>query len=112
MRWRVLLLAVVLVLAGCAAGPTPIPDPKPVQITLANGSAQPNGERVELTQGQHLVLTITSDRADKIHVHGYDLEIPVAAGETVTKDIVVDQVGRFEVESHDPVLTILQLIVS
>ena len=44
-------------------------------------------------------------------MHGFDLEIPVSSGETVTKDIVMDKVGRFEVESHSPVLTLLVLQV-
>jgi len=81
-------------------------------ITLAKGKADPNGERVSLDKGTTLVLTITSDHADEVHVHGYDIEIPVASGETVTKKILLDQVGRFEVESHEPQLTILQLTVS
>jgi hypothetical protein len=83
-----------------------------VHITLADGKADPSGERVEAAKGTTLVLTIDSDRDDEIHVHGYDIEIPVTAGKTVTKEIVLDQVGRFEVESHEPALTILQLIVS
>ena len=62
-------------------------------------------------RNQHLLLTVTSDRDDQVHVHGFDLEIPVSSGETVTKDIVMDKVGRFEVESHSPVLTLLVLQV-
>jgi hypothetical protein len=83
-----------------------------VHIRLADGKADPSGERVEAKKGNTLVLTIDSDRDDEIHVHGYDIEIPVTAGKTVTKEIVLDQIGRFEVESHEPALTILQLIVS
>lgn len=83
-----------------------------ITITLANGKADPNGERVSMDKGTTLVLTITSDHADEVHVHGYDIEIPVTKGATVTKEIVLDQVGRFEVESHEPAFTILQLTVS
>lgn len=88
---------------------------KPLQeiaITLAKGKADPNGERVSLAKGTTLVLTITADHADEVHVHGYDIEIPVKSGATVTREILLDQVGRFEVESHEPQLTILQLTVS
>ena len=111
-RLAALLLAVLLV-TGCAVagGQNPVPEPRQVSIKLAGGKAEPSGERLELSRGQTLVLTITSDHADAIHVHGYDLEIPVAAGATVTKEVVLDKVGRFEVESHDPVFTILQLTV-
>jgi hypothetical protein len=30
----------------------------------------------------------------------------------VKKEITLDQVGRFEIESHEPALTIVQLVVS
>ncbi|MCA0295009.1 MAG: cupredoxin domain-containing protein [Actinobacteria bacterium] len=83
-----------------------------VEITLADGKADPNGQRLELAKGTTLILQVTADHADEVHVHGYDIEIEVAAGKTVTKEIVLDQVGRFEVESHEPPLTILQLVVS
>ena len=65
-----------------------------------------------MAKGTILRLEITSDHDDEVHVHGYDIEIPVKAGATVTKDITLDQVGRFEIESHEPALTIVQLVVS
>lgn len=96
--------------SAASAVPTE-PAPKAVEVTLADGKAEPNGQRVELVRGQHLVLTITSDRDDEVHVHGFDLEIPVRSGASVTRDILMDRVGRFEVESHEPVLTLLVLTV-
>lgn len=103
---------VLLLLTGCAGGvPGAVPPPAEVSITLADGRAEPNGQRVDLVRGQHLVLKISSDREDQVHVHGFDTEIPVRPGGTVTADIVMDRVGRFEVESHDPVLTLLVLQV-
>lgn len=111
MRRLVGLVLGLVLLTGCAVGVTATlpPPPARVTITLADGKAEPNGERIELVRGQELVLTITSDRDDQVHVHGFDLEIPVTAGQTVTKEIVMDRVGRFEVESHEPVLTLLVL---
>ncbi len=135
-------LATVLLLAGCTAAPaapsasvtptvsvatpvasatpspsvTPVPSPSAtvqlVEITLNGGRAAPNGDRLTLAKGTVLRLQITADHADEVHVHGYDVEIAVKAGGTVKKDITLDQVGRFEIESHEPALTILQLVVS
>lgn len=82
-----------------------------LEITLAKGSAEPNGERRDVAVGTTVVITVTSDRDDEVHVHGYDLEIPVKAGETVTKKFVADQSGSFEIESHEPELLIVQLQV-
>ncbi|MEN0069657.1 MAG: hypothetical protein AAGC63_01485 [Propionicimonas sp.] len=66
---------------------------------------------MEVGKGDTVEFVITSDRDDEIHVHGVDLEIPVAAGETVTEQVVMEATGRFEVESHHPELLIVQLIV-
>ncbi|HQZ00569.1 MAG TPA: hypothetical protein PKV13_11715 [Propionicimonas sp.] len=112
-RLLVACLAAVLLYGCTTATPTSSAPPSPMQvkITLADGKADPIAETVELVKGQHLVLTVTSDRADQIHVHGFDIEFDVSPGETVTKDIVVDKVGRFEVESHEPVFTLLELQV-
>jgi hypothetical protein len=136
MRRSLAALALGLLLAGCTAAPgaptsgvgspaaspaassadTGLPQPsmtmQVVEISLKDGKVTPNGERLALTRYTILRLRITSDRDDEVHVHGYDVEIPVKAGASVTKDITLDQVGRFEIESHTPALTILQLVVS
>ena len=104
--------------ASAASSPaeTPVPMPhatiKVINISLKNGKATPNGDRLPLAQNTILRLAITSDHDDEVHVHGYDVEIAVKAGATVTKDITLQQLGRFEIESHVPPLTILQLVVS
>lgn len=135
-------LAAALLLAGCTAAPTaptastapassagssaaspsaglsetPAPAPSAntqvVGVSLKDGRATPNGDRLTVAKGTILRLEITSDHDDEVHVHGYDIEIRVSAGATVTKDITLDQVGRFEIESHEPALTIVQLVVS
>jgi len=100
------------------ASPSPSPEPTEaseavtrVEVTLADGKAEPNGEKVELARGDTVEFVVTSDRDDLLHVHGVDVEIPVGAGETVTKRIELAQTGRFEVESHHPELLIVQLVV-
>ncbi len=112
MRTLICWLAAALLLSGCGkSGTGSVPPPVEVRITLAGGRAEPNGRRVDLVRGQHLVLTVTSDRADQVHVHGFDAEIEVEPGVTTSAEIVMDKVGRFEVESHDPVFTLLVLQV-
>ena len=92
--------------------PTPSANVQVVEVSLKAGKATPNGDRLTVDKGTILRLEITSDHDDEVHVHGYDVEIPVTAGTTVKKEITLDQVGRFEIESHEPALTIVQLVVS
>ena len=98
-----------------AASPTAsagTPDPTPsadavdrvvVDITIADGSVTPSGEKVDVAVGQEVELNVTSDVDDEIHAHtddtdGYELE--VKAGVPATGRFTVASAGSFEVESH------------
>ncbi len=106
-----LVAASLLILTGCGTSSTQTTTAAPVSIdiTLQDGAADPVGERVDLSVGQQFTMNITSDRDDEIHVHGFDTTIDVTAGQPVSRTLTVEQVGTFEVESHDPVITIVIL---
>lgn len=113
-RRRLLLAAVVLAATGGCFQPSSSPPSAPVTVAirLTDGAASPSGEKVSVAQGQQVTLTITSDRRDEIHVHGYDVEIPVQPGKHVERSFTADQTGSFEVESHEPEFLIVVLNVS
>ena len=72
-----------------------------VGVTIAAGKVAPDPSRkVEVATGDHVHLSVTSDHADEVHVHGYDIEKEVSAGGTVTIDFTADIPGQFEVEVH------------
>jgi hypothetical protein len=132
-----LLLAATLALTACAgddtADATPTTSPSPaavetaapaepepvvtpddaqiVSITVADGQASGDTGRVEVAQGTTVRLTITSDAADEVHVHGFDLTAAVSPGQSTQLEFVADRPGIFEVELHDTrqVLTRLQI---
>ena len=52
---------------------------------------------------------MSSDVDDEVHVHGYDIEREVSAGQSVTIEFTADQTGVFEVETHESDLLLLQL---
>lgn len=130
-----LLVSAAVALSGCSTAPSaterpPTPSsavgpatgaanaspssesPTLISITLAKGKVSPNGTRVNVSRGDRVTLTITSDRDDSVHVHGYDLDLPVTAGTTATESFIAAQTGRFEIESHHPSLVIVILQVS
>lgn len=82
-----------------------------IEVTLAGGKVTPNGEKIEAKVGDVITFVITSDHDDEVHIHGIDVEIPVQAGKTVTKQVTLDQAGSFEVESHEPAKVIVVLNV-
>lgn len=98
------------------AGPRPTgsrtPDPgRTVTLTISGKTVSPPPSRIELKKGERLTLRVTGDRADTLHVHGYDRELPLSPGTTATLTLVADRTGLFEVETHGSGLLLTQLVV-
>ncbi|WP_156721667.1 cupredoxin domain-containing protein [Streptomyces apocyni] len=87
------------------------PADQTVKIALADGKVSPAPGRVDVKKGQRVRLKVTSDRDDTLHVHGYDRQAPLRAGETTTLTFTADRTGLFEVETHDAKLVLTQLAV-
>ena len=139
MRPRMLAVAVIAaaIVAGCGDTQDPtVPDspPETPVVTTTPRPSQPSsvttaeaaGERIEITvsggqvqgpgsvavdAGTEVELLVTSDVADHIHVHGYDLLQDVAAGETVSLSFTADLPGTWEVELEDSGTHLLELQV-
>jgi hypothetical protein len=56
-------------------------------------------------------LVVTSDVADEIHVHGYELEKALTPGDPATLEFMADQSGLFEVELHETGKMLTSLVV-
>ena len=85
----------------------------PVQVDVVVVGGEPQGgivrESVDLDSA--VVLTVTSDVADEVHVHGYDLMADVAPGAPATIRFTADAPGRFEIELEDTGVQIAELEV-
>jgi hypothetical protein len=83
-------------------GPPAPADAVTLDITIKAGQVSPNGTKVDVTKGETVVLNVTSDADDEVHVHtagdGYELE--VKAGVPARGQVVAADTGSFEVESH------------
>ncbi|MGW6614594.1 hypothetical protein ACWGA0_14185 [Streptomyces erythrochromogenes] len=82
-----------------------------VTITVRDGKVSPAPARTELRRGERVALRVTSDRADTLHVHGYDKELALPAGQEATLVLTADRTGLFEVETHESSLVLTQLLV-
>lgn len=95
--------------------PTPTPSSSPevvvIAVAVAGRKVTPAPGRVPVPLGRQVELRVTSDIADEIHVHGYELEEQVKAGGTTFFYFTADQAGLFEVETHEHSLVLLQLLV-
>lgn len=81
-------------------------------MTVAAGNVTSGGGRQEANLGDTVTIRVTSDVADSIHLHGYDVEVEVPAGDTA--ELVFDATipGVFEAELEDAGVPLLKLEIS
>ncbi len=93
------------------ASTTTAPAGKVITVVVAGGKVVGGFRREKVKQGEPVVLRVTSDTADEVHVHGYDKKVDVAAGGTAEISFTPDIPGVFEVELEERKLTLLELEV-
>ena len=76
--------------------PTPTATPKPKPALLQPGKVT----ELEFKEGQTVRFRVTADEDEEIHVHGYDIEEEVPAGETINVAFPASITGIFEIEFH------------
>lgn len=100
--------------AGAAAGSAPAPagpTVRTISIKVAGGKASGDSGRVNVPLGTPVVVSVTSDVADEIHVHGYDRKAKIPAGATGSVVFTASTAGVFEVELENSKLELVQLQV-
>jgi heme/copper-type cytochrome/quinol oxidase subunit 2 len=81
-------------------------------VTYADGEVRTAQPRVEVELGQPVVLRVTSDVREQIHVHGYDLVLDLVPGVPAELAFPADKPGGYEVELHEAGRPLLQLRVA
>lgn len=88
------LLAIVSVMpAGAARAAT-------ASLTLEGGELVGDSDTFRFTEGDEIIILWTSDESVELHLHGYDLTVPVARGEPGEMRFTGSITGRFPVTSH------------
>lgn len=98
--------------ASPSASVAPSPSVRTVEVAYTDGEVTGTSGREEVPLGERVVLRITSDVAEEVHVHGYDIEQAVPVGGTVDIPVDADIPGVFEVELHDSGRLLFQLRVA
>jgi ABC-type glycerol-3-phosphate transport system substrate-binding protein len=88
------------------------PGPTTVRVVVTGGVPKGGIVRQSVDKGNRVVLLVTSDVADEIHLHGYDLSTDVAAGGTARLPFKATIPGRFEVELEQRGVPIAELTVN
>lgn len=102
----------VALLAGCGGGGSSGASSGSRSVSYrVVGSKVSGPDTISVARDTRLTITVTTDHADELHVHGYDEEVELAAGEPGRVVFVADEVGRFEVETHERDLLLANLVV-
>jgi heme/copper-type cytochrome/quinol oxidase subunit 2 len=83
-----------------------------VEITVAGGQVTGGVQRVEVDLGAVVTIRITSDVAEELHVHGYDLKHDLTPGSLVELTFTADIPGVFEAELEHSGLKVVELQVA
>ena len=86
-----------------AATDTRPEEPSPPEVTriqIRAGVVVGGAPRIEARKGEILHVVVTSDVADEIHLHGYDITRAAAPGKPATFHFTAGLEGVFEMESH------------
>ena len=81
-------------------------------VVIRDGEPVGGIAELEYDAGDQIRFEVSSDVADEVHVHGYDLMQDVAAGGTVSFDFPAEIEGIFEVELEGRKEQILELRVN
>ncbi len=116
-------LIAVCVLVGCSNGggdtttdgtatdDAGSPELAAFQVEVKDGEVVGGVEREEVALNSTVRITVMSDVADEIHVHGYDEKMEIGAGGTVELTFEADAAGVFEVELEEAKVHLLELEV-
>lgn len=130
------VMVAAVVVAGCGSGPATTAGPSPaaptgtatpfvaaappspaagpvVPIVIAAGAVTPTNAEAEATVGQPIVLDVSSDAVDSIHVHSVParvFEVQPRPGQRF--EFTVDVPGRVDVELHDLNRTVVTIAVT
>jgi hypothetical protein len=92
-------LALVFALLPWLAVPAAAEEVK-VALEAKGGKAAGGIKVVRLKRDDQVSLSIVSDRADEVHVHGYDLRLELEPHQPGTLQFVARRTGRFAIELH------------
>ena len=76
------------------------PKPEATRIDIRGGEVAGGPAEINAKNGDTVVIVVSADAPDDIHLHGYDIEKPVEPGKPARFRFKANLEGEFEIESH------------
>ena len=81
-------------------GPSAPASAQEFRFELAGGRVISAPEALRVKRGSAVIIRVSSDKADELHLHGYDLELVLKAGQPGVLLFTAKEAGRFDLELH------------
>ncbi len=81
-----------------------------INLDVRGGTMEPSAPSAH--QGDNITLTLTADRKEEIHLHGYDIHFDLEPGKPVTKTFKADRTCGCEIEVESTSQHLGELTVS
>ena len=82
-----------------------------IEVRVTGDEVETAERRVRVDRGARVRIRVQADRAEEVHLHGYDLSADVAPGRPAVIDFTADAAGVFEVELEQAKLPLFELQV-
>jgi plastocyanin len=79
-------------------------------VTVTGNTMSPSDLAVK--QGDHVTLIVTTDKAEEIHLHEYDIKFAGEPGKKVSHTFTADKTGEHSIEIEDTGTEIGKLTVN
>lgn len=90
-----------------------LPSPAAVTVRIEVPSrTAPTVRRYSVERQRQVVIVVTAELSDDVHLHGYDLKAAVGPGRPATLRFAATAAGRFELELEERGLELADLDVS
>jgi hypothetical protein len=94
----VIVVIAVIVIGGGGSDSKDTTASGPQTVTVVNGKPEGGVKTITYNKGDAVDLTVKSDTADEIHIHGYDLHKDVTKGGSVHFTFPASIDGKFVIE--------------
>ncbi|MGI8521457.1 MAG: hypothetical protein ACR2MC_12810 [Actinomycetota bacterium] len=88
--------------------PEPVPEGA-IVVDVKGGKVSGVEDTVEVAVGDEVILVVSSDKPDEVHVHGYDETDDVGPKERAEIEFTADIPGVFEVELEEATQLLFEL---
>ena len=72
-----------------------------IEATVVGGKVTAAEDRFEVAKGTDVIIRVTADVEEPVHLHGYDIEADATPGQPAEISFTADIPGVFEVELED-----------